>query len=67
MLHHMGGTAFAFRIGTHEEVQKPPENFPHSCGVFNYKADKESFGHHSSLSFLTVVVLMTFYILALIL
>src|SRR5262249_11547054 len=35
MLHHMGGTAFAFRIGTHDQVPKPPANFPHSCGVFN--------------------------------
>lgn len=37
MLHHMGGTAFAFRIGTHDEVPKPPENFPHSCGVYNHE------------------------------
>jgi hypothetical protein len=29
-----GGTAFAFRIGEHEEVPKPPEKYPHSCGIY---------------------------------
>jgi hypothetical protein len=35
MLHHMGGTAFAFRIGEHDDVPKPPPNFPRFCGIFH--------------------------------
>ncbi|KAL3090785.1 hypothetical protein niasHT_030004 [Heterodera trifolii] len=29
----MGGTAFAFRVGTDEQMAKPPDAYPHSCGV----------------------------------
>lgn len=35
MLHHMGGTAFAFRIGEHDDIPVPPDNFPHDCGIFD--------------------------------
>ncbi|CAD5218069.1 unnamed protein product [Bursaphelenchus xylophilus] len=38
MLHHMGGTAFAYRVGTHEQVPQPPANYPHSCGTFKQDA-----------------------------
>uniref|UniRef100_A0A7E4V6L3 L-ascorbate oxidase n=1 Tax=Panagrellus redivivus TaxID=6233 RepID=A0A7E4V6L3_PANRE len=35
MLHHMGGVAFAYRIGEHSEIPPPPVNFPHDCGNFD--------------------------------
>lgn len=37
----MGGTAFAFRVGEHSEVPVPPENYPHSCGVYDEPDDDE--------------------------
>uniref|UniRef100_A0A914XS41 Uncharacterized protein n=1 Tax=Plectus sambesii TaxID=2011161 RepID=A0A914XS41_9BILA len=34
MMHHMGGTAFALRVGQHEQMPVPPPNFPSSCGIY---------------------------------
>jgi hypothetical protein len=34
MMHLMGGTAFAMRIGSREQMPAPPDNFPHDCGVY---------------------------------
>uniref|UniRef100_A0A183CQ67 Plastocyanin-like domain-containing protein n=1 Tax=Globodera pallida TaxID=36090 RepID=A0A183CQ67_GLOPA len=39
MLHNMGGTAFAFRVGTDEQVPKPPDTYPHSCGVYDEQSN----------------------------
>ncbi|KAK0407643.1 hypothetical protein QR680_003508 [Steinernema hermaphroditum] len=33
-LHNMGGMAFALKVGTQEEMAKPPKNFPHECGDY---------------------------------
>lgn len=33
MVHHMGGMAIGIRIGDHDQMPKPPSNFP-KCGVF---------------------------------
>uniref|UniRef100_A0A914ENA7 Plastocyanin-like domain-containing protein n=1 Tax=Acrobeloides nanus TaxID=290746 RepID=A0A914ENA7_9BILA len=33
-IHDMAGMAFAFRIGNGDEIPKPPEGFPHSCGIY---------------------------------
>ena len=41
LLHHMGGTAFAFRVGEHSEVPAPPANYPHSCGVYEQPDDED--------------------------
>ncbi|KAL6738704.1 hypothetical protein Aduo_012223 [Ancylostoma duodenale] len=35
VLHHMSGTAYAFRVGEHDEIAVPPPNFPHDCGHFS--------------------------------
>ncbi|TMS38410.1 hypothetical protein L596_005142 [Steinernema carpocapsae] len=34
MLHNMGGTAFAFRVGDPNQVPSPPAAFPHTCGDY---------------------------------
>uniref|UniRef100_A0A914UHB2 Uncharacterized protein n=1 Tax=Plectus sambesii TaxID=2011161 RepID=A0A914UHB2_9BILA len=34
MIHHMGGTAFAIKVGEHDQIPRPPPNFPSSCGVY---------------------------------
>jgi hypothetical protein len=57
----MGGTAFAFRVGNHDQIPKPPENFPHSCGVFKHNIRDESFAHKSTLSWM-VLILITLFI-----
>lgn len=33
-LHLMGGTGYAYRVGNHDEIYMPPDNFPKDCGVF---------------------------------
>ncbi|TKR69450.1 hypothetical protein L596_021612 [Steinernema carpocapsae] len=33
-LHNMGGMAFALKVGTQEQMAKPPRNFPHDCGDY---------------------------------
>uniref|UniRef100_A0A1I7XRL1 Plastocyanin-like domain-containing protein n=1 Tax=Heterorhabditis bacteriophora TaxID=37862 RepID=A0A1I7XRL1_HETBA len=35
VLHHMGGTAYAFKVGEDSEIPMPPDNFPHDCGYFS--------------------------------
>jgi hypothetical protein len=34
MLHQLGGMAFALRVGTHEEMPRPPDGFPRDCGIY---------------------------------
>lgn len=34
MLHNMGGTAFAYKVGDHDQMPVPPADFPHDCGIF---------------------------------
>ncbi|WKY06492.1 hypothetical protein Q1695_006579 [Nippostrongylus brasiliensis] len=34
VLHHMSGTAYAFKVGEDEDIPPPPANFPHDCGYF---------------------------------
>jgi hypothetical protein len=34
LIHHIKGMAFAFRIGEHSQIPKPPVGFPHSCGIY---------------------------------
>jgi FtsP/CotA-like multicopper oxidase with cupredoxin domain len=40
MVHHMGGMALGIRIGEHDQMPKPPSNFP-KCGVFEPVYDDE--------------------------
>lgn len=35
VLHHMSGTAYAFKVGEDDEIASPPDNFPHDCGYFS--------------------------------
>lgn len=58
MLHNMHGMSFAFRVGEHDEVPKPPENFPHSCGVFEQEVNSSI----SNLKKVAIVVLNFFKI-----
>lgn len=37
-LHLMGGTGYAYKVGDHNQIYMPPDNFPKDCGVF--KVDK---------------------------
>lgn len=60
MLHHMGGTAFAFRVGTHEEVPQPPANYPHSCGVFTQDAHTSISGSNGVYNGIWIVFLAGF-------
>ncbi|KAK0407637.1 hypothetical protein QR680_003506 [Steinernema hermaphroditum] len=40
-LHTMGGMAFGIKVGTTEEMAKPPSSFPHHCGDY----EPESVAH----------------------
>ncbi|CAI5449197.1 unnamed protein product [Caenorhabditis angaria] len=33
-LHTMGGTVYAYRVGEHDQIYMPPDNFPKDCGHF---------------------------------
>ncbi|CAP34412.2 Protein CBG16448 [Caenorhabditis briggsae] len=37
-LHLMGGTGYAYKVGDHNQIYMPPDNFPKDCGTF--KVDK---------------------------
>ncbi|KAH7715964.1 Protein F21D5.3 a [Aphelenchoides avenae] len=49
MLHNMGGTAFSYRIGTHEQIPQPPEGYPHSCGIYEQPPLKPAQGSGCSI------------------
>ncbi|CAD5212702.1 unnamed protein product [Bursaphelenchus okinawaensis] len=57
MLHHMGGTAFAYRVGTHEQIPQPPANYPHSCGVYKQETTQPDSSAQDKPS--TIIFLMT--------
>jgi FtsP/CotA-like multicopper oxidase with cupredoxin domain len=35
MVHHMGGMAFAIKVGEHDQMPAPPAGFPQGCGVYD--------------------------------
>ncbi|KAI6197103.1 hypothetical protein M3Y94_01185400 [Aphelenchoides besseyi] len=57
MLHHMGGTAFSFRVGSPEQIPAPPPNFPYSCGIYRHELpDDESYANERTSSLILVLV-----------
>lgn len=69
VLHHMGGTAYAFKIGEDSDIPPPPDNFPHGCGHYSMpsipkptlKTPTASSGIHSLLSFCILVIISHLY------
>ncbi|CAI4225857.1 unnamed protein product [Auanema sp. JU1783] len=64
VLHHMGGTAYAFKVGEDDEIPEPPENFPHTCGQFvmdklpsEVKKKKSSTTHSSTVLYIIALII----------
>uniref|UniRef100_A0A1I7TPH8 Multicopper oxidase n=1 Tax=Caenorhabditis tropicalis TaxID=1561998 RepID=A0A1I7TPH8_9PELO len=63
-LHLMGGTGYAYRVGEHNEIYMPPDNFPKDCGVFKVnklpelRLPTDSSTVFPSFTFFTICILL---------